>query len=106
MGLSEATPFIGGNPLPWVSRACISPNGSSYWIEDARGNLVVSCNSEANARLIATAVNSYEKLVDALKYAKEIMEDQAKRFHQDCRCQLCESLPMVIEDALKFAEGE
>lgn len=41
-----------------------------------------------------------QAMYDALAFAKEVIEDQAKRFHQDCRCQLCESLPMMIDAAM------
>jgi hypothetical protein len=42
----------------------------------------------------------------ALLFAKEVIDDQMRRFHKDCRCQLCESLPMAIDAALGGAAPE
>jgi hypothetical protein len=57
--------------------------------------------TNANANLLAA---SYE-LLEALKFAKEVIDDQAERFHKECRCQLCESLPMMIDAAIAKAEA-
>lgn len=46
-----------------------------------------------------------EEMAEALRYAKEIVDDQAQRFHKDCRCQLCESLPENIDAALSKYEA-
>ena len=46
---------------------------------------------------------AFDALVGALEYAKEIIDDQAQRFHQECRCQLCESAPQTIDAALQKA---
>lgn len=47
----------------------------------------------------------FPEMLAALKYAKEIIDDQIKRFHSDCRCQLCESLPQMMNAAIAKAEG-
>ena len=59
-------------------------------------------DAKAHANRIAAAPDMYE----ALRFAKEIIDDQSTRFHQDCRCQLCESLPMAIDAALAKADGK
>lgn len=45
------------------------------------------------------------ELLQAVKFAKTVITDQVSRFHNDCRCQLCESLPMMIDAAIDKAEG-
>lgn len=45
------------------------------------------------------------EMLEALKFAKEVVDDQVERFHQDCRCKLCESLPMMIDAAIAKAEA-
>lgn len=55
----------------------------------------------ATAHLLAASWEMYQ----ALKFAQEIILDQVKRFHRNCRCQLCESLPQEIAAALRKAEG-
>src|ERR1700684_343501 len=42
-------------------------------------------------------------MLDALKFASEILHDQAERFHKDCRCQLCESCVPMVDAALAKA---
>lgn len=44
-------------------------------------------------------------MYDALKFAQEIIKDQAERFHKDCRCQLCESCLQMVDKAIAKAEG-
>lgn len=46
------------------------------------------------------------ELVEALRFAHEIIKDQADRFHQDCRCQLCESCLQMLESVLARVEGD
>ncbi len=58
---------------------------------------------EVDGRVLAVineVLDRNKELVDALRVAKEVIDDQATRFHKDCRCQLCESAPMIIDAAL------
>ncbi len=56
----------------------------------------LSAALDENKRLLADC----NRKAKALRFAKEVIDDQAERFHKDCRCQLCESLPMAIDEAL------
>jgi len=51
------------------------------------------------------AKDAAEEMLESLKFAQEILKDQAERFHKDCRCQLCESCLQSVEAAIAKAEG-
>ena len=97
---------------PWqVGRRAGRPNGVAIFtdsgplaLQDWIADLADTGDKKrinANGRLIAAA----PELLEALKFAKEVIDDQAERFHKDCRCQLCESLPMMIDAAIAKAEA-
>lgn len=56
-------------------------------------------------RALTPKQEAAEAMYEALKFAKEVIDDLAQRFHQECRCQLCESLPVKIDAAIKLADG-
>jgi hypothetical protein len=45
------------------------------------------------------------EILETLKFAQEVIHDQAERFHKGCRCQLCEVLPESLQRAIELLEG-
>lgn len=93
----KALPGNGGRSWP----AIWTQNGSDFIAQLSCGARRPWKVALADADLIAAAPD----MLDALKFAKEVIDDQSYRFHRDCRCQLCESLPQTINAAIAKAEG-
>jgi hypothetical protein len=74
-------------------------------IDDDGEDLCIECCARELARLRRMCAED-AVLREALLFAKEVIDDQIRRFHKDCRCQLCESLPMMINAALDGAAHE
>lgn len=71
---------------------------SAEWSRD--GLLFKAASSSASA-----VPPPLDEILETLKFAKEVIHDQAERFHKGCRCQLCESLPESLQRAIELLEG-